>query len=257
MSVFGKTYAGAYDSLYGEKDYASECDMIEALMLRPGSSRAAKLLDLGCGTGNHAIPLAQRGHRVSGVDLSEAMLIQARDKASAAGISANTDFYLGDVRDIRLSAGKFDAAIMMFAVLGYQQTDDDVLAALRTARAHITTGAPFIFDVWYGPGVMADKPGPRERIIEQDGERIVRRTDSILDERNHLCTVRFNLEIWRHEKMIDQIREEHRMRFFFPDELEHFAEKSGFSLVTLRNFPAWTEVVSPYAWNTVGVLRAI
>lgn len=257
MSVFGKTYANAYDSLYGEKDYAGECDMIEALLAHAGLSGAARLLDLGCGTGSHAVPLAQRGHWVSGVDLSEAMLVQARDKASAAGVAAQADFHLGDVRSVRLADREFDAAIMMFAVLGYQQTDDDVHAALRTARAHLTAGAPFIFDVWYGPGVMADKPGSRERVVENGSERIVRRTNAILDEADHLCAVQFDLEVWRQGERTIQAHEEHLMRFFFTDELECFAADSGFSLLTFRDFPNWRNPVSASSWNAVGVLRAV
>ena len=76
MSLFGAAYASAYDQLYVEKNYASECDMIEALLELGGVRRKkGKLLDLGCGTGNHAIPLARRGYEVTGVDLSEDMLI--------------------------------------------------------------------------------------------------------------------------------------------------------------------------------------
>lgn len=256
MSVFGTTYAGAYDTLYGEKNYFLECDMIEAL-LGLSSKRGGALLDLGCGTGNHAIPLAGRGYAVTGVDLSDAMLVRAREKAALAGVSGGTQFQNGDVRTVRLGEGSYDAVLMMFAVLGYQQNDDDVRAALGTARYHLEAGSAFIFDVWYGPGVIADKPGPRERVVENDEERIVRRTNTDLDEERHLCSVRFDLEIWRAGEKIDEVHEKHVMRFFFPEELQRFAAESGFVLKTLRGFPNWQHPVGETSWNAVGVFQAV
>jgi SAM-dependent methyltransferase len=257
VSVFGATYAGAYDTLYGEKDYAAECDMIEALMALTGGAAKSRLIDLGCGTGNHAIPLAQRGFAVTGLDMSAAMLERARQKAAIAGVAGKTDFQLGDVRQALPGVRDFNAAIMMFAVLGYQQTDVDVRAALSAARGYLVPGAPFIFDVWYGPGVVADKPGPRERTVGEDGQRLVRRTNSILDEERHLCAVQFDLEVWRDGVRVEQTHEEHVMRFFFPEELERFAISAGFYLLTLRSFPEWQNPVSGKSWNAVGVLRAV
>ena len=69
MTVFGKTYASAYDAMYAEKDYEGEVDLLEAAFERFGS-RVESVLDLGCGTGNHLAPLARRGYEVAGVDRS-------------------------------------------------------------------------------------------------------------------------------------------------------------------------------------------
>jgi SAM-dependent methyltransferase len=191
------------------------------------------------------------------VDFSSAMLEHAARKAVDAGVGDRTDFHIGDVRQVLPGAGRFDAAIMMFAVLGYQKTDNDVLSALSAARSYLVPGAPFIFDIWYGPGVIADKPGPRERVIENGAERIIRRTNAILDEAQHLCTVQFDLETWRDGERITETHEEHGMRFFFQDELVDFARQCDFDLVTLRDFPDWNAPVRTSSWNSIGMLRAI
>jgi SAM-dependent methyltransferase len=257
MSIFGEAYAGAYDQLYGEKDYGKECDMIESLLAPKGAGRKMRLLDLGCGTGNHAIPLAMRGHTVTGIDISDSMLAQARKKANLAGVSEGTEFHCGDIRTFELPDRDFDAAIMMFAVLGYQQSDADVCKALTAARMHVVSGAALVFDVWYGPGVVADKPKPRDRVIENGKEQIVRRTNVILDEQRHLCTVLFDLDVRQGGRETRKAHEEHVMRFFFPDELDRLSRECGFSLETLRDFVAWTDPVKPTSWNAIGVLQAV
>lgn len=72
--VFGPGYASVYDLLYQDKDYAGECDLLTRLFADFGASPIGSVLDLGCGTGGHAMPLARRGFRVTGVDAAPAML---------------------------------------------------------------------------------------------------------------------------------------------------------------------------------------
>src|SRR5690349_5525981 len=118
MIVFNK-YAKYYDLFYREKDYAVEVDyIIKAGKFSPPMS----ILDLGCGTGGHVLPLAERGFHVTGVDLAEEMIGQAKQKALESKIVA--DFFRGDIRSLDLGK-KFDAVISMFAVMGYQTENDD------------------------------------------------------------------------------------------------------------------------------------
>jgi cyclopropane fatty-acyl-phospholipid synthase-like methyltransferase len=89
------------------KNTHAEVDfMEEELAIRPGSH----LLDVGCGTGRHSVELARRGYRVTGIDLSEDMLKQARSAAATAGVSGSVDFIQGDATTTVLDA-RLDAAI--------------------------------------------------------------------------------------------------------------------------------------------------
>ena len=63
-SVFNRVYVDQYDLLYQEKNYESECDMIEEAFRRYSKIPVHTILDLGCGTGNHVIPLGAK--RLSG-----------------------------------------------------------------------------------------------------------------------------------------------------------------------------------------------
>ena len=147
--VFGTEYAAAYDPLYADKDYDAECDLLER-EFRTRSGPVRTILDLGCGTGAHAVRLAERGYEVVGVDLSEGMLAVAR--RGAAGLRASTTSNCCSATSGPSgSAGTFDAVICMFAVLGYQTTDDDVAGGPCHGPEHLRPGGRFVFDVWYGP----------------------------------------------------------------------------------------------------------
>lgn len=258
MTVFGQIYADAYDALYNDKDYSGECDMIEVLLAEFGTVRPARrLLDLGCGTGNHAILLAARGYSVTGIDRSPAMIARARAKAAALGFGRATVFHQGDISDARLDDAPYDGAIMMFAVLGYQQQVEGVRAAIATARTHLVAGAALVFDVWYGPGVLAEPPGPRRRVVEMPTGRIVRRAESRLDQARRLCTVHYKIDRWVGDALAESDSERHVMRFFFPEELYQVASDCGFVCSAIRCLHDWRLPADDSIWTAVGVFRAV
>jgi SAM-dependent methyltransferase len=257
--VFGAAYAAVYDALYGEKDYAGECAVIERLFASYAGAPVASVLDLGCGTGGHALPLAGRGLRVTGVDRSPAMLDRAREKAAARGAEAGEtapDFVEGDVRALRLDR-VFDAAIMMFAVLGYQRGNDDLLAALASVRRHLRPSGLFLFDVWYGPAVLRQRPGERVRTITRGDERIVRTTRPDLDIRAQICRVHFHVLRIVGDRVAGEAREVHAVRFFFDRELELALAAAGFRLEALRAFPDVGREADETTWTVIGIARAI
>ena len=251
MSVFGKAYSSAYDSLYGAKDYPRECAMIEILLGDENKSRT--FLDIGCGTGGHAVQLASRGHRVIGVDRSAEMLQIARRKTEAAGLSQRVDFLQGDLRTLNVGRSA-DVALMMFAVLGYQQTDQDVRDALAGVSRHLRSGGAFIFDIWYGPAVVADPPGARQRTIETPQGRIVRSTKSTMSPGN-LCNVSFTLQRYECEQLVETAQEDHMMRYFFPEELARFAAEADFVCERINDFNDLSRPADATTWNAIALFR--
>jgi SAM-dependent methyltransferase len=246
---FGSLYAGAYDATYADKDYEAECDLVEEAFRRFGSAPVSAILDLGCGTGNHSIPLARSGYEVAGVDLSTQMLSIAAQKAAQAGVAVA--FSEGDVRTVDLGR-TFDAALLMFAVIGYQRTNADVLATLRSVRRHLEPGGVLFFDIWYGPGVLTSPPGSGEREIQTPDGTIRRSVEGELDVPRHLCTVRYRLA-----RDAEESFETHVMRYFFPLELELFLDVCGFELVALAPVGALDGEPGPETWNANVVARAV
>jgi len=254
--VFGSEYAGAYDQLYRDKNYVEESELIGRLLRTYGEGSIRSLLDLGCGTGNHALPLAERGYAVAGVDHSQEMLQAARKKAARQQIDGNVTFYDGDIRNFQVDR-LFDASLMMFAVLGYQLENADVLAALRTARKHLRLGGLFIFDVWYGPAVLRQGPGDRVKSIPTGGGQILRLASGQLDTQHHLCKIRYHLWKLEGNRLTGETEETHLMRYFFPLELHLFIECCGLSLIKLGAFPEFDRDPDETTWNVCGVARAV
>jgi SAM-dependent methyltransferase len=247
--TFGPLYAESYDVFYAGKDYELECDLVEELFARYRSG-VRSVLDLGCGTGGHALPLARRGYAVVGVDRSPEMLTRARAKTGAA-----VELVEGDVRTVELDR-RFDAALLLFAVLGYQTTDEDVLATLGTARRHLRDGGLLLFDVWYGPAVLHEGPSRRVARFPAKGGQIVREATPELDADGHTCTVRYRVERLSAGRVVEEREEAHRVRFFFPDELRLLLERTGFELLQLGAFPDVDRQPDASTWNVLGVAQA-
>ncbi|MBV9171779.1 MAG: class I SAM-dependent methyltransferase [Chloroflexi bacterium] len=254
MTVFGEQYAAAYDALYEDKDYEAECDLLDAVFARYAPEKVHRVLDLGCGTGNHAVPLSRRGYEVVGVDRSPHMLERARARGSAAR------FIESDLARLELSGECFDAALMMFGVLSYQVENQAALGALRSARQHLDPGGLLVCDVWYGPAVLAQRPSERVKVVEQQTTQVIRVASSELDTRRNTCTVHYR--VWRIEhvanerRVSDETREHHDMRYFFEPELHLLLSEAGFEAVALSAFPSLDEPPTQATWNVLLVARA-
>lgn len=247
MANFQADYAQAYDRLYADKDYERECAVVLALCDRFGQPQPARILDLGCGTGNHALGFARRGIAVTGVDRSAAMLAQARRKSAGALLPPR--YVRADIRRIALGR-RFDVATMLFAVLSYQLDNEDAAAALAAARRHLRPGGLLVFDVWFGPGVVRSPPGRRTKSV--GGVR--REARGTLDLRRQWCTVDYRVTVAADKR---EFRERHTVRFFFPRELELLFDRAGFALEALQDFGRWRRPAGIESWNAWGVARAI
>lgn len=234
IGVFNEAYASAYDAIYADKSNAAECDAVATLFRKYGDGKISRVLDLGCGTGRHAIELAGRGFNVTGVDLSEAMLARARQRVHPG--KGSIDFKHGDARSYR-SAELFDAVLMNFNVLGYMSSSQDLVASLATARANLRAGGVFLADFWYGPAVLIDPPGERLREIPAGDNKILRYSRSEHEPGRQCIRVTIRLVEIQQGLVVSDIEEVHTMRYFFPAELEFTLRSHGFRLAALTAYP--------------------
>jgi len=142
---FFENYAEKYDAEEFTKGTVGECDFIEQEI---NYNKRAKILDVGCGTGRHAIELAGRGYDVTGIDMSESQLQRARQKASAQALNIN--FQKHDARESHF-IGMFDLVIMLceggFALM---ETDEMNFQILKHAANALKPNGKLIFTTLNG-----------------------------------------------------------------------------------------------------------
>ncbi len=236
MNVFSN-YARYYDLLYRDKNYTKEAQFIHQLLLNHAPN-AVSLLELGCGTGIHAALLAQSGYQVHGVDISVEMLEQSalRRNQLPPDIASKLEFSQGDIREFRVDQ-QFDAIISLFHVISYQTTNQALQATLATVKAHLKPGGIFIFDCWYGPTVLSDRPTVRIKRLEDELIEITRIAEPTIHANENLVDVNYKVLIKdKNSSIVEEIRESHQMRYLFKPEIELILNQFQMEVIDYRGW---------------------
>jgi SAM-dependent methyltransferase len=253
--IFG-TYACYYNLLYKDKDYAAEARYVHGL-IQSHCPAAKTVLNLGCGTGNHDFELVKLGYEITGVDMSEEMLSAANSRFASINSQPTTDllhssgscsFLPGDIRTVRFNK-TFDVVISLFHVMSYQTTNADLLAAIATAKKHLSPGGVFIFDCWYGPGVLSDPPVTRVKVLSRNGISLTRIAEPVLHPNENVVDVNYRILLVDDEtNHLVELTELHRMRYLFTPEIELILEQCDMKL--LKN-GAWLseQPADLFCWN--------
>ena len=152
-----------------------------AFYVEEAAGAATPVLELGVGAGRVAIPIAQSGKVVVGLDSSPAMLAEGRRRAADAGVADRIRFVKADMRDFRLPE-RFDRIFIPFRAILHLLSLDDLVACLRAVRDHLTPKGRLVFNVF--------EPDPK--FIRQNHDRTVFR-----GEFRHPTTGRRTL-LWAH-----------------------------------------------------------
>jgi SAM-dependent methyltransferase len=133
-----------YDGFMQDVDYGEWCDFYEKCFAEFSTDAVENVADIGCGTGSITVPMAERGYKMTGLDISDEMLAIAQQKAQDAG--ADILLLGSDMRSFNLGFDA-DAAICSFDCINYLLKATDVEAAFYRAHENIKKGGLFIFDV--------------------------------------------------------------------------------------------------------------
>lgn len=140
-----ENYGKKYDKESFTQGTLGECDFIETELK---FDKHLKILDVGCGTGRHSIELTKRGYKLTGIDLSEAQLARAREKASVEDLKI--DFQKQDARHLDFNE-KFDAAIMLCeGGFPLMETDEMNYEILKSVTKSLNEECKFIFTTLNG-----------------------------------------------------------------------------------------------------------
>ncbi|TXC81408.1 class I SAM-dependent DNA methyltransferase [Luteibaculum oceani] len=217
-------YSQYYDLFYDNKSYREEVNFVVDVINSHLNGNFDSLLDIGCGSGNHARYLASFFESITGVDRSDSMVKVANEKNIP-----NFKALEADVCSFNLGL-TFGSAIALFHVFSYLNTNDQVLTAFTNVNNHLSVGGLFIFDVWNTATVYNQPPQVKVRREKMGLKKVVRITKPKLDVISNTVDVQFDFIIHDNYECIE-FSELHRMRHYSPPEIELFCWKTGFEVI--------------------------
>jgi 2-polyprenyl-3-methyl-5-hydroxy-6-metoxy-1,4-benzoquinol methylase len=213
-------YAEAYDKESFTQGTPGECDFIESELC---GDRSVPILDIGCGTGRHAIELARRGYRVTGIDLSSTQIERARAKAAAAGVAP--DFRVGDARALPFSS-EFGLAIMICeGAFPLMETDEMNFEILRGAARALRPGGKLVMTTLNGLFPLHRSVGQ----FEKEGLSEAASEGHAFD----LTTFRMRSRLAARDDHGRPIEIDCDERWYIPSELTWLLKQAGFASVEI------------------------
>lgn len=212
--------AESYDRLTNDVDYEATVDFYMQILAREGL-KPRTCVDLACGTGSVTAILAQRGYRVTGVDMSEEMLTVAVMKTQ--DLEPRPMFSCQYLQELRLPRA-VDMAVCALDSLDYILDPEDCKEAIRRAYKALNPGGIFIFDV-----------NTPEKLRAMDDQVFLDEDDDVycvwrgeFDEKNNVCSYGMDLfqregEVWRRSF------EEHQEYAYSREQLTGFLKEAGFT----------------------------
>lgn len=190
------------------------------------------VLELAVGTARAAIPIAQAGHRVVGVDYARDLLAIARRKRDAVGLrERELSFRNGDVRKLELGR-TFDWVCIFFNTLLAFPTLKDIDAVLQGARRHLKPAGRFWLDVFHPDLELLSAPmslgiDPRLFHVPSLNRTVYETTDIRRDLAKQVQEVTFNYSWFDEFGQIRRERNQFEMTWIFPRELQLLLERNG------------------------------
>ena len=239
-------YSLYYDLLYKDKDYASEVAYIQNI-LKQHKIFSGDILELGSGTGKHGRLLAKYGYKVHGIERSSEMASQA---LTNEGFSCQ----VGDICTINLK-NKYDAVLSLFHVISYQIDNKSVHAVFERTSEHLRSGGLFIFDVWYSPAVLTQRPSIRIKRLTNGNSEIIRIAEPTVCPNTNTVDVNYTIIINETPHgTINKLFENHPMRHFSLPEIDFLCETHGFQRVRAEEFLTCA-TPSEETWGVCIILR--
>ena len=217
-----ENYAQKYDKECFTQGTAGECDFIEQEIDR---NKSLKILDIGCGTGRHAIELTKRGYNVTGIDLSENQIKRAREKAQEA--RAAIDFQIQDARNLSFE-GEFNLAIMLCeGGFSLMETDEMNFEILKNASKALKDKGKFIFTTLNGLFPLFHSVNEFYKSMQKEGQSQCKECSfDLMTFRDHNTTVIEDDSGNKRELKSNE-------RYYVPSEITWFLKTLGYKKIEI------------------------
>jgi len=212
-----------YDLMHKHRNYDQESNFADQVVQKLWPE-ANKILDIGCGTGEHAIRMAQRGYKVTCVDTSQDMLKLAREKANKAGVSI--DFRCKDLGKLDFNE-EFQAAYCLGYTFLYLTTHSEVKDFLKNINRALFPSGILLIDFLNGWSLI--EKYPKDKFVYRDGQTtIFQFNQASLDKRRRVRHIEFFYVIKNGSGEVKIAFTEEDLRIFFEDEVLMFMASHGF-----------------------------
>jgi ubiquinone/menaquinone biosynthesis C-methylase UbiE len=227
--------AKIYDKVWGKHDYDSDVKFLNALFHKHG---CRSIVDIGCGTGNHALRLSRLGYEVTGVDVSPTMLKIAKEKDKEAKIR----FLQGDMKKLEKVIPKgqrFDAAICLGQVFSHLMTDKDVQAFLNRLHKILKQNGLFVFSARNAKKINEEYLNKLrlDHMINEEKLQLLILAHNIRDSQNPNIIVWNPIYLMKENNKVDLQIREHKLRWFEFSTLKKIMTENGFKIVAIYSGP--------------------
>jgi len=226
---FYGTLAHYYDMTHRWRDYRKQVNFLDSVFRHHGRG-IETVMDICCGTGEHAILLAERGYQVDGIDISEEMLEIANRKAQQKEL--NISFIKQDVLHLDPGKKKFDAAYCLGFTFHYMTTYQKAICLLENLFVHLLPSGLLVVDL-ISPWKLLDEPQKDKYWCEEGGARIVYFENTAIDKVKRVKRNEFFWFILTGDGNLQLERTEEELKIFFQDELEFLLENNGFHVLEM------------------------
>ncbi|KAF0130276.1 MAG: Methylase involved in ubiquinone/menaquinone biosynthesi [Bacteroidetes bacterium] len=191
-------------------------------------NKAVRILELCCGTGRLTLPIAKDGYDISGVDYTSSMLEQAKLKACEGGLKV--EFIEADIRTLDLTE-KYDLIFIPFNSIHHLYTNEDLFKAFNVVKNHLKEGGLFLLDC-FNPNIRFIVESEKEfkEIAEyatSDGRKVLIKQAMRYENNSQINRIEWHYYINGEFYSIENLD----MRMFFPQELDSYLERAGFTVI--------------------------
>jgi 2-polyprenyl-3-methyl-5-hydroxy-6-metoxy-1,4-benzoquinol methylase len=227
--------AKIYDKVWGKHDYDSDVKFLNALFHKHG---CRSIVDIGCGTGNHALRLSRLGYEVTGVDVSPTMLKIAKEKDKEAKIR----FIQGDMKKLEKVIPKgqrFDAAICLGQVFSHLMTDKDVQAFLNRLHEILKHNSLFVFSARNAKKINEEYLNKLrlDHMLNEEKLQLLVLTYNTRDSQNPNIIVWNPIYLMKQNNKVDLQIREHKLRWFEFSTLKKIMTENGFKIIATYSGP--------------------
>lgn len=247
-------HAELYDLFYADKPYRQEASFIQECLKRYGNGKFHTLLDIACGTGQHAIALNDLGFDVIGLDYSQDMISCARQKIKQR---SSLDFRLQDMRSLCVPEAPFDVVTCLFDSIGYVATNEGLTKTLEGVHNLLRHGGLFVFEFWHAGAMLRNYEPTRVRRWPISGGNILRISETELFCRDQLSKVTYTIYDLQDSGTYTMLKESQINRYFLVQEMSGWLTRCGFNPLKWFAGFADSEIITEDTWHIVAVAQKV